>query len=90
MSVLRRSELVALDVADLEETTEGLLVRIKRSKTDQEGAGDFVSIPKWVGNLSARVKSSEQSAVARLLIALMRAWSLALELPYRLSCEPPP
>jgi site-specific recombinase XerD len=42
---LRRSELVALDVADLEETVEGLLVRIKRSKTDQEGVGDFVSIP---------------------------------------------
>jgi site-specific recombinase XerD len=42
---LRRSELVALDVADLEESTEGLLVRIRRSKTDQEGAGDFVSIP---------------------------------------------
>jgi len=42
---LRRSELVALDVEDLEETAEGLLVRIRRSKTDQEGAGDFVSIP---------------------------------------------
>jgi integrase len=42
---LRRSELVALDVSDLEETPEGLLVRIRRSKTDQEGAGDFVSIP---------------------------------------------
>ena len=42
---LRRSELVALDVDDLEETAEGLHVRIKRSKTDQEGAGDFVSIP---------------------------------------------
>ncbi len=42
---LRRSELVALDVTDLEETPEGLLVRIRRSKTDQEGAGDFVSIP---------------------------------------------
>ena len=42
---LRRSELVALDVSDLEETAEGLHVRIKRSKTDQEGAGDFVSIP---------------------------------------------
>jgi integrase len=39
---LRRSELVALDVADLEETAEGLLVHIRRSKTDQEGAGDFV------------------------------------------------
>ncbi len=42
---LRRSELVALDVADLEETAEGLLVHIRRSKTDQEGAGDFVSVP---------------------------------------------
>jgi site-specific recombinase XerD len=42
---LRRSELVALDVDDLEETAEGLYVRIRRSKTDQEGAGDFVSIP---------------------------------------------
>ena len=31
---LRRSELVALDVSDLEETAEGLHVRIKHSKTD--------------------------------------------------------
>jgi integrase len=42
---LRRSELVALNVEDLEETAEGSLVRIRRSKTDQEGSGDFVSIP---------------------------------------------
>ena len=42
---LRRSELVALDVTDLEVTDEGLLVHIQQSKTDQEGAGDFVSIP---------------------------------------------
>jgi len=42
---LCRSELVALDVDDLKETAEGLHVRIRRSKTDQEGAGDFVSIP---------------------------------------------
>jgi site-specific recombinase XerD len=42
---LRRSELVALDVSDLEESAEGLLVTIRHSKTDQEGAGDFVSIP---------------------------------------------
>jgi site-specific recombinase XerD len=41
----RRSELVALDVDDIDEGTEGIHVRIKRSKTDQEGAGDFVSIP---------------------------------------------
>jgi site-specific recombinase XerC len=33
---LRRSELVALDVADIEETETGLLVTIRSSKTDQE------------------------------------------------------
>jgi len=42
---LRRSELIALDVEDIEEGPEGIFVRIRRSKTDQEGAGDFVSIP---------------------------------------------
>lgn len=40
----RRSELVALDVADLEETDRGLLVTIRRSKTDQEGRGRQVAI----------------------------------------------
>jgi|GEM_PF-1532962 len=38
----RRSELVALDVADIEECPEGLRVRIRKSKTDQEGAGTWV------------------------------------------------
>ena len=33
----RRSELVALDVTDLQFTPEGLLLTIRRSKTDQEG-----------------------------------------------------
>jgi site-specific recombinase XerD len=42
---LRRSELVALDVEDIEEGAEGIFLRIRRSKTDQEGRGDFVSIP---------------------------------------------
>jgi site-specific recombinase XerD len=40
----RRSELVALDVADLEETTEGLRITIRHSKTDQEAAGQTVAI----------------------------------------------
>src|SRR5579872_2067250 len=35
----RRSELVAIRVEDVAETREGLLIRIPRSKTDQEGAG---------------------------------------------------
>ena len=41
----RRSELVALDVADIEWTAEGALVTIRRSKTDQEGLSRKVAIP---------------------------------------------
>ena len=40
----RRSELVAIDVEDLEETDAGVLVHVKRSKVDQEGAGREVGI----------------------------------------------
>jgi integrase len=43
---LRRSELVALNVADIDRTENGLLVRISRSKTDQEAEGTIVAIPK--------------------------------------------
>jgi len=42
---LRRSELVELDVADLQEVDEGLVLRLRRSKTDQEGAGTIKGIP---------------------------------------------
>jgi site-specific recombinase XerC len=42
----RRSELVALNVDDLEETAEGMLVTLRRSKTDQEGFGRRVAIPR--------------------------------------------
>ena len=40
----RRGELVALDVADLEEVAGGLRVRVRRSKTDQEGQGSVVPV----------------------------------------------
>jgi site-specific recombinase XerD len=40
----RRSELVALQVEDLVEVPDGLRVLIRRSKTDQEGAGQEVPI----------------------------------------------
>lgn len=43
-SALRRSELVALDVDDLERTQRGLLVNVRRSKTDQEGSGRQIAI----------------------------------------------
>ncbi len=41
---LRRSELVALEFADLRFEEEGLVIRIRRSKTDQDAAGDIVAI----------------------------------------------
>jgi site-specific recombinase XerD len=41
----RRSELVALDVADIVECDEGLRVYLRRSKTDQEGRGTVKPIP---------------------------------------------
>ena len=41
----RRSELAALLVEDLETTPDGLIVRLGRSKTDQEGQGRPVALP---------------------------------------------
>lgn len=42
----RRSELVAIDTADLAETGEGLVITIRRSKTDQEAEGRKIAIPR--------------------------------------------
>lgn len=41
----RRSELVALEVSDVEFVQEGLKVTIRRSKTDQEGHGVTIGLP---------------------------------------------
>jgi site-specific recombinase XerD len=41
----RRSELAALDFADITEVEDGLKVLIRRSKTDQEGDGRTIGIP---------------------------------------------
>lgn len=45
-SAMRRSELAALDLEDIEETADGLCVTIRRSKTDQEGHGDVIAVPR--------------------------------------------
>lgn len=57
----RRSELVALNVEDLSFTTEGLLIALRRSKTDQEAQGRQVAIPHG---------SNEETCPVRAL----RAW----------------
>ena len=46
----RRSELVALDVADIAETETGLLVTIRRSKTDQDGV-HYVHLTRGLGHV---------------------------------------
>ena len=50
----RRSELVATDREDLRFTPEGLMLRIRSSKTDQEGKGVEVGAPKARGPSLAR------------------------------------
>jgi site-specific recombinase XerD len=51
----RRSELVALDVADIAETETGMLVTIRGSKTDQERQGVTIAIAR--GDVACPVKA---------------------------------
>lgn len=49
-SAARRSELVALNVGDLEISEQGILMTVRRSKTDQEGQGHKIGIPRAKGD----------------------------------------
>jgi integrase len=42
----RRSELVTLNMADITWRDEGMLILLRRTKTDQQGLGRFVGIPR--------------------------------------------
>jgi site-specific recombinase XerD len=44
-AALRRSELVALDVEDVRREQDGVVLTIRRSKTDQEGFGAEIAVP---------------------------------------------
>jgi len=46
---MRRSEIAGLDRSDLEFGEKGIVVTIRRSKTDQEGAGAQIAIPRFAG-----------------------------------------
>ena len=58
-AALRRAELVALDVTDIEHVRQGIVLHLRRSKTDQEGRGEKIGVPfgrtRWcpVGALMA-------------------------------------
>ncbi len=45
----RRSELVALNTTDFETTSEGLVIAIRRSQTDQVGEGRVIGVPYGSG-----------------------------------------
>ena len=46
---LRRSELVGLNVEDLEHVRQGVILHLRRSKTDQEAVGQKIGIPHGRG-----------------------------------------
>lgn len=66
---LRRSELVALDVEDLKITHDGIKLKIRRSKADQEGEGAIVLI-------------GSGSRPETCPVAAMRAWLKAGAITY--------
>lgn len=50
-AALRRSELAAVRVEDLEFTTQGIVLTLPRSKTDQMGQGRKIGIPRGRGRI---------------------------------------
>jgi len=53
----RRSELAGLDVEDVTETADGLVIRVRRSKTDPEGQGSSVALPYGSAAATCPVRS---------------------------------
>lgn len=53
----RRSELVGLDHGDVEFARDGLVVRIRKSKTDQDGEGRKIGIPYGSNPITCPIRS---------------------------------
>ena len=56
---LRRSEIVALDVPDIEINNSGMFVKIQKSKTDQEGKGEKLFVPRSPNQATCPVRLIE-------------------------------
>jgi site-specific recombinase XerD len=67
----RRSELVGLDVEDIEHVAEGMIVTLRRSKTDREGAGRKVGILHGNGETCPVQALSAWLAAARITEGLL-------------------
>jgi integrase len=59
MGGFRRSELVGLDVEHIEEQRAGIVVNVPRSKTDQEGQGRRVGIPRGADEVTCPIRAVE-------------------------------
>ncbi len=57
---LRRAELAALTLGDLTWSEDGIAVRIRRSKTDQEGQGRSVALPRGMHAKTCPVRTLER------------------------------
>ena len=68
----RRSELVGLDVRDVQSTGDGLVVRLRRSKTDQDAAGRTIGIPYGSDPASCPVRT--HAAWVAALRGALEAW----------------
>ncbi len=95
---LRRSELVALDVEDIRFSSEGTVLRLRRSKTDQQGRGRDIAIPLVKGrycptlSLQTWLRAAEITTGAifrrisrydRVLLPRLTAQSVALIIKHR-------
>jgi site-specific recombinase XerD len=56
---LRRSEIVALDVPDIEINNAGMFVKIRKSKTDQDGKGEKIFVPRSPSQATCPVRLIE-------------------------------
>jgi integrase len=85
----RRSELVGLNVEDCESVRDGLIVSIRRSKTDQEGEGRRIGIPWGTDDATCPVRALEawQSAARIVSGPLFRSVNRHGQVLGRLSGE---
>jgi site-specific recombinase XerD len=88
-AALRRSELVSLNVEDVVLTEAGTLIRLNHSKTDQEGQGRDIAIPRLRGrHCPTRALQAWLAAAEITSGALFRRINrYAQVLPQRLSAQ---
>lgn len=90
-SALRRSELVALNFGDLQISEQGIIITIRRSKSDQEGQGTQIAIPRgtdvcpvdaverWMHRLTPAQKTDDQAIFRSIGIAGRKLWATSLQ-----------